>query len=367
MSEPALHPDRVRRPPRPGLRPGPGDVTGTGLARTTGARLRWLLLLGLLLALAVLAGGAVGSRSLGMGELWAVLRGDGSVEATAVLLDQRVPRTLIALVAGAALAVAGAVMQAHTRNPLADPGLLGVTAGAALAVVLAIALLGVTSATGHLWAAMLGAAAAATAVTALGLLAGSRRDASPATLVLAGAALGAVLSAVSGIVLVVSPTTFDVFRYWSVGSLSGVQDLAGLAPAFVAVGAGLLLALAHSSTMDALVLGDDAASSLGRDLGRSRLVGLGAVTLLAAGAVACVGSLGFVGLVAPHLVRLVTGPGHRRLVPASALVGALLVLLADLVGRVALAPAEVPVGVVLGVVGAPAFVAVVLRATRRTA
>ena len=340
---------------------------GTGVLRSAPAR--GLLLLGLLAALVVCiaVGFAVGSRDLSLSAVWAVLAGGGDPEARAILLDQRIPRTLIAVVGGAALAVAGVVIQGHTRNPLADPGLLGVTAGASLFVVIAIAFFGITAPAGFLWFAFAGAALAATIVTVLGRVAGGRRDSSPATLVLAGTAISAVLAAISGIILLLSSSTLDVYRFWTVGSLSGNHDLSQLAPAFVFIGIGLVIAIGHGSTLDALSLGDDTARSLGRNLGRSRIVGLTAVTLLTGGAVALCGSIGFVGLIAPHLVRLLVGPGHRWLLPFSTLVGGMLVLAADTIGRIIILPAEMPVGVVLAMVGAPAFLAILVQTRRARA
>jgi len=327
--------------------------------------LAWLLGSLLVLGAAILVGFAVGSRDLGIPLVWATLMGEGDVETRAILLDQRVPRTLIAVVGGAALAVAGVLIQGHTRNPLADPGLLGVTAGASLMVVLAIAFLGISAPSGYLWFAFAGSAAAAILVTTLGRLAGGRRDSSPATLVLAGTAISAVLSAISGVILILSTSTLDLFRFFTVGSLSGVHDLDGLRPAFFCIAIGLVVAVGHASTLDALSLGDDTARALGRNLGRSRFVGLGAVTLLTGGAVVLCGSLGFVGLIAPHLVRLLVGPGHRWLIPISAVMGGIIVLAADTLGRVILRPAELPVGVIVAMAGAPAFLAIVVR-TRRS-
>jgi iron complex transport system permease protein len=252
-------------------------------------------------------------------------------------------------------------MQGHTRNPLADPGLLGVGAGAALSVVLAISVLGLTTPIGYLWFAFGGAAAAAVIVTAFGLLGAGRRDSSPASLVLAGAAVTAFLSAITGVILLLDTSTLDIYRFWSVGSLSGGRGFEVLLPVLPFLLVGLAIALAHSSTLDALALGDDMARAMGRKLGPARLTGLLAVTLLVGGAVAIAGSIGFVGLIVPHLVRRITGPGHRWLLPQCAVLGAALVILADIIGRLIVLPAELPVGVVLGVVGAPVFLFLVVR------
>jgi iron complex transport system permease protein len=327
----------------------------------TSRQVRWLGLAALALVACAVLGLFVGSRGLAPTDLISTLLGNGSAESTAILFDLRLPRTLIGLTAGAAFAVAGALMQGHTRNPLADPGLLGVGAGAALAVVLAISVLGLTTPLGYLWFAFGGAAAAAVLVTAFGLLGSSRRDSSPASLVLAGTAITALLGAITGLILLLDSATFDIYRFWSVGSLSGGRGFDVLLPVLPFVLLGLGIAIAHSSTLDALALGDDIARAMGRRLAPARLTGLLAVTLLVGGGVAIAGSVGFVGLIVPHLVRHFTGPGHRWLLPQCALVGASLDVLADIVGRVIVNPAELPVGIVLGVVGAPVFLVIVSR------
>ncbi|GAB3267595.1 FecCD family ABC transporter permease [Kineosporia babensis] len=333
-------------------------------SRTVSAQAGWLAMTASALLLAVLLSLAVGSRGLIPGELFDVVRGSGTAEARAIVLELRLSRTIAAVIAGAGLAVAGAVIQGHTRNPLADPGLLGVTSGAAVAVVLAIFLLGITDPAGYLWFCLLGALLGTVLVTAVGLAGAKRRDASPASLVLAGAAVNALLGAVTGVMLLLDSASLDVYRFWTVGSLAGGPDAQVLAVAGPLVLAGLVIAIAHAPALDSLALGDDAAKALGRNPLRTRLTGLAAVTLLVGGAVACAGSLGFVGLVAPHVVRRLTGPVHRWLLPQCALVGAVFVLLADVVGRLVVHPDELPVGVVLGIFGGPAFVLIVLRFRR---
>ncbi|GAA2693996.1 MULTISPECIES: iron ABC transporter permease [Actinosynnema] len=358
VAEPAVATPAVAEPA--GARPA-----GTGPPPAPG----WRLPAGALALLALLAGAVllsllVGGRGLTPAAVWAALLGDGAPESTAIVLGQRLPRTVIGLLGGCALAVAGALVQGHTRNPLADPGLLGVTSGASLAVVLAISLLGLTTPAGHLWFAFAGAALGTVVVTAIGLAAGRERDASPASLALAGAAVSALLSAVTGVLLLLDAGALDVHRFWTVGSLAGGRGFDVVAAAGPPLLLGLLVALAHAPALNTLALGDDLARALGRRLLPARLVGLLAVTLLVGSATALVGSLGFVGLVAPHLVRGFTGPDHRALLPVCAVAGAVLVLLADVLGRVLIAPAELPVGIVLGVAGGPAFLLVVVRHLR---
>ncbi len=325
------------------------------------APLRALALAALAVVLAAVVSLLVGTRGLDPLTVWRALLDHAGPEARAIVVEQRLPRTVLGVAGGAALALGGTLIQGHTRNPLADPGLLGVTAGSSLAVVLAISVLGVTTPAGYLWFAFVGAATGTVAVAVLGALATRRRDGSAASLVLAGAAVSALLSAVTGVILLVDAAALDSFRFWTVGSLGGGRGLDVLAPVLPALVVGGTLALAQAPALNALALGDDVARALGRRLARLRLTGLLAVTLLVGGAVACVGSLGFVGLVAPHLARRAVGTDHRAALPMSALLGAVLVLTADVLGRVVVAPAELPVGVILGILGGPALLVVVLR------
>lgn len=323
---------------------------------------------GLCAALAVCAAASllVGTRGLSATAVLEVLRGTSSdAEAVAVVAGQRLPRTLVGAVAGAALAVGGALAQAHTRNPLADPGLLGVTAGAALGVVGAASWLGLGSPGVAVWAAFAGAAAATLAVGLVAALASSRRDSGPAALVLAGAAVSALLSAITGVVLLLDTAALDLHRFWTVGALTGARGGEALGAVWPFLVAGAVLALAQGRALDVLALGDDAARGLGGSVTGTRVVGVVAVVLLVGAAVSCVGSLGFVGLAAPHLVRRASRGDHRVLLPLAALAGAVLVLAADVVGRLVVQPGELPVGVVLGVLGGPAFLVVVVRTARR--
>jgi iron complex transport system permease protein len=308
--------------------------------------------------LLVLAGLAVGSRPLPLGDvLRALTTADGS-EASMIVREMRAPRALLAVVVGAALGVAGAQLQGLTRNPLAEPGLLGVSAGAALAVVGTSTVLGVGGATGQAWAA-LGGALAATAVVYL-LASSSRGGSSPLPLLLAGVALTALLSSTTTILVLLDAETLDEYRFWAVGSLAG-RDVALLGAVLPFLAAGALLALVTTRTLDLLALGDDLARGLGTRVARGRAGLLLSSTLLTAAAVAVAGPLAFVGLIVPHLARALVGPAHAWLLPLSALLGAALVLGADAIGRVVASPAELQVGLVTAVVGAPFLVALVRR------
>jgi iron complex transport system permease protein len=296
----------------------------------------------------------VGSRQLTVSATWAALwSGEDATEA-AIVHGLRMPRTLLALAVGAALGAAGALTQALTRNPLADPGLLGVNLGAATAVVVAIAYLRVTAVTGYVWFAFLGAAVVSVAVYALG--SAGRGGATPERLVLAGAAISAVLYAFNSAVLLLDPGAFNQFRFWDVGSLAGRDPavLTQLAP-FIAV--GLLLALGLARPLNALGLGEDLARALGAHLGRTRVLSAVAITVLSGAATAAAGPIGFVGLTVPHAARMIVGPDQRWVLPYSMVLAPALLLGADIVGRVIMAPAELQAGIVTAFIGAPVFLA----------
>jgi iron complex transport system permease protein len=273
-----------------------------------------------------------------------------------VVRSLRLPRTGLGIVVGVALGVAGALVQGHTRNPLADPGLLGVSAGAAFAVCLAVYAFGITSVAGSVWFALAGALVASVVVFGLGTLGGG----TPVTLVLAGAAVTAFLGALTNGLVLSDTQTLDAYRFWAVGSLVGRGDgvLGQVLPFLLA---GLLLAAVNAPALNTLQLGEDVARGLGQRIGPARAAGIAAVTLLTGSAVAASGPIAFVGLVVPHVARAITGPDHRWLLPYAGLLGALLLLVSDVVGRVLAAPAELPVGLVLAFVGAPFFVALVRR------
>ena len=340
-------------------RPRAGTPSAPSRPRRTGLLVAAVVVAALAVAAAALLSLAVGSRAVPLGTVVeALLSPDRASPDHLVVLDLRLPRTVVGLVVGAALGLAGAVMQGLTRNPLADPGLLGVNAGAATAVVLAISVLGVTSPLGYVWFALLGAAAAS--VVVYSVAATGREGATPVKLTLAGAAVSAMLLSVTTAVLVADTSTFDQFRFWQVGSLSG-RDLPVVAAVLPFLAAGALLALALGPLLDALSLGEDVARGLGQRTGLARVTGALAVVLLCGGATAVAGPIAFVGLAVPHLVRALTGPAHRWLLPLSALVAPVLLLLADVLGRVLARPGELQVGIVTAFVGAPVLVAVVRR------
>ncbi|MCU1631739.1 MAG: iron transporter permease [Micrococcaceae bacterium] len=300
----------------------------------------------------------IGARSVGIGTMIdAVTAFDPTNGEHAVVLS-RVPRTIVGLLVGAALATAGAALQGVARNPLADPGILGINAGASLAVVVGIYLFGLSSASGYIWFAFAGAGAAALAVYAVASL--GREGATPVKLALAGAALAAGLASLTNAVLVSSQETLDAFRFWQVGTLSGRGwDVIGVVAPFLL--AGLVLTLATGKVLNSLALGDDVARSLGQNVGLARAMTALGVVILCGAATAAVGPIAFVGLVIPHMVRLVVGADYRWILPFSALLGPVLLLGADIIGRVILPPGEVQVGIMTAVVGAPVFIWLVRR------
>jgi iron complex transport system permease protein len=338
--------------------PEPGE---SGAAVTVVRRVRaaggWFAAVGMLGA-AVAASLFLGGRVLAPAEIVdALLEPDGGTAAL-VVTGIRIPRTQLGLLAGAGLAVAGAVMQGITRNPIASPSVLGINAGASFAVVAAIYVFGVSAPAGYAVAAVLGAALAA--VVAYGL-ATAGAPAGPTRLALAGAVVATMLSAWTTAVLVLSGRTLEEARYWLAGSLVA-RDTGVLVFCVPLVAVGLLVALGLARSLDALALGDEQAVSLGVHPTRIRLLGALSVVLLAGASVAAVGPIGFVGLAVPHLVRQVAGGDHTRLLPACALLGPVLLLVADVVGRLVARPAELEVGIVTTVIGAPVLIALARRA-----
>ncbi|WP_285726920.1 FecCD family ABC transporter permease [Psychromicrobium xiongbiense] len=336
-------------------------------------RRRLLILgaLGLALLLAALLSMAVGARSVplatvaevlgnlgaaphgGAGGAGGALTSGALTSGDMAVVQSRIPRTMAALLVGACLGLAGTAMQGMVRNPLADPGLLGINSGAALAVVCASAFLGLQSITGYLWFAFLGSALAAIVVYAVASL--GRGGATPVKLALAGAALTAGLSSLVSAVLITHQNAFDAFRNWQVGSFAGAgwPELVAVLPLMAL---GVLLVVFAGRWLNALALGDDLARGLGQRPAVARAVTALGVVLLCGSATALAGPIGFIGLVVPHLLRAFGGADYQWLLPGSLLVAPLLVVLADVVGRMILLPGEVSAGVVAVFLGAPVFI-----------
>lgn len=317
---------------------------------------------GLGVALAVVAFAAVlsiavGTRSIPIAHVIDALAHGGDTQEAAIIRELRVPRTLLGIFVGAAIGVAGALMQALTRNPLADPGLLGVNAGASAAVVIALAL-GLAGAATSIWFAFLGAAV--TAVVVYGVGAAGRGGATPVRLALAGIAITAALTAVIYGIVLTDPRLLQQYNFWSVGALGGRgrSQFETAAPFIVA---GLAIAIAIAPSLNAMALGDDSAHSLGARVARTRISGALAVTLLCGAATAAAGPMYFLGLTVPHAARAFCGPDQRWVIVYSAVLGAALLLIADVIGRVIAPPAEIQAGVLMAVIGTPMFIALVRR------
>ncbi|OZC63069.1 iron chelate uptake ABC transporter family permease subunit [Rhodococcus sp. 06-469-3-2] len=358
----------------PEQRDVPAEVGG--LARTDARRAAGLfVVLGVLAALCLVSI-SVGTEYIPIGRVWhGLLHADGSTESV-IVRELRLPRTVLGLLVGLALGVAGALIQAMTRNPLADPGILGVNAGAAFFVAIAVGVFGFTGIgsyiwfafavgvfgfTGigsYIWFAFAGAVFATIVVYALGSL--GRAGATPIRLTLSGIALGAVLGGVTSGMLLLDPDAFDRMRFWGAGSLAGRGlDIASEVAPFIAL--GVFLAALIARPLNAISLGDDLARSLGANVVRTRIVGVVAVTLLAGAATAAAGPIGFVGLMIPHMVRWIVGPDQRWILIYTVFAAPGLLLLSDVVGRIVIRPGELQVGIVTAFVGAPVLIVLVRR------
>ena len=300
---------------------------------------------------------ALGAREVTLPEILGGLSGDvrGVSEAAVVA---RVPRTVLALLVGASLGLAGAGMQAVTRNPLADPGILGVSGGAALAVVIGIVFFGLTDPTVYLFVAISGAAVAAVFVYGVGSLGGG--GATPLKLTLAGAAISAAFASLTSALLLPRVDAMETFRFWQIGGVGGAtwDRITLVLPALLV---GALVCFLCARGMNSLALGDDLAAGLGENVFRTRLVAAAGAVILCGAATAVAGPIAFVGLVIPHLCRLLVGTDHRWLLPFCAVAGAALLVAADVIGRVIARPEEIEVGIVTAFIGAPVFIWIVRR------
>lgn len=337
----------------------PLGTSPSGLMRRSSGRLVGLALALIVLVVVALVSIAVGSRPIALGVVVdALFDFDASSDEHLIVRTLRVPRTVVGLLVGVALGLSGAVMQGVARNPLADPGILGVNAGAALAVVVGIFVFGIGSLIGYVWFAFAGAAIASVVVYGLGSL--GREGATPVKLALAGAAVTAFLGSITTAILLVDIATLDQFRFWAVGSIAGRDgDVAAQVAPFIVFGS--LMALAAGPALNALALGDDVATSLGQRVGWSRAFSAVAVVLLVGAAVAAAGPIGFVGLTVPHVARALTGPDYRWVLPYSMVLAPILLLGSDVIGRIVTRPGELQVGIVTALVGAPFFVVLVRR------
>ncbi|MFE1860316.1 FecCD family ABC transporter permease [Streptomyces anandii] len=327
--------------------PSRGGTRAAGLALSTAV-----------LPLVALASIAIGAKELSLAQVWHGLFQNSGTYGD-VVVGERLSRTVLGLLAGAALGLSGAVLQALTRNPLAEPGILGINAGASAAVVTAITYFGVTSLSGYVWFAFLGAAA----VGALVWFLGGSRGATPVRLALAGTAISAALYGYLQAVMITDDAALGRMRFWTVGSLASATQ-GTIAQVLPFLGAGTVLALLLARPLNAVAMGDDTARALGADLNRTRALAMLAATVLSGAATAACGPIVFVGLMVPHVVRSFTGPDLRWILPYATVLSPVLLLGADVVGRMVARPAELQVGVVTAVLGGPVFILLVRR--RRT-
>lgn len=320
-------------------------------------RLLWLAGLAALLCVAALISLAFGARVTSLAEIAGGLSGKATSIGEAAVAS-RVPRTVLAALAGGSLGLAGAVMQGLTRNPLADPGILGVNAGATLAVVIGLAGFGLGSLSGYILTATLGAGIAAVGVYVIASLGAG--GATPLKLALAGAALTAALTSLTTAVVLPRGDIAGLVQSWLVGGVGGAT-WDRITPVLPVLAVSGLLSLLSARKLNLLALGDDAAAGLGERVWVARgIAALGAVGLCGAVTAAC-GPIGFVGLVVPHLCRLILGVDYRWILPASVLSGAALLVFADVAGRMVARPAELDVGIVTAFIGAPVFIWIVRR------
>ena len=341
---------------RPDVTTAPAPATASA-RRPVPVRVLWLLVVVAVLAALMAASVAVGSRAVSWSDVVAALGGSSDTIAEAAV-TKRIPRTVLAVVVGAALGLSGAVMQGVTRNPLADPGVLGVNMGASLAVVAGLAWFGLFSATSIVWTAIAGAAVAAVFVHTVGSL--GRGGATPLKLALAGAATSAALTSFLTAIALPRGDIAGSIQSWEVGGVGGATfgGIATVAPFLVA---GTAISLLSARALNSLALGDDLAAGLGERVALARGVAALGSVLLCGTATAAAGPIGFVGLVVPHLCRLLVGVDHRWLLPFSALTGACLLTGADVLGRIVARPTELDVGILTALIGAPCFIAIVRR------
>ncbi|MEU0670493.1 iron chelate uptake ABC transporter family permease subunit [Streptomyces lavendulocolor] len=343
----------VDSPPKQSADP---SAAAEPLVRRRSARALGLLAAFGVLLLICVASVMVGAKPVPLGDVWHGLFHNSGTGNDVLIQELRVPRTILGVIVGVALGLSGAVMQALTRNPLAEPGLLGVNAGAAAAVVSAISFLGVTSLTGYVWFAFLGAAVVSVVVYVLG----GSRSATPVRLALAGTAATAALYGYVNAVQLLDSAALDRLRFWTVGSLANADmaTVRNVAP-FMLV--GVVLALLIARPLNAMEMGDDTARALGAHLTRTRVMGMASVTLLCGAATAACGPIVFIGLMVPYLVRALTGPDMRWILPYAAVLSPVLLLGSDVLGRVVARPSELQVGIVTALVGGPVFIHLVRR------
>lgn len=315
-----------------------------------------------ILALCIIASLAFGARVVQFQEVLDTLITGSHTTMNALVVSERIPRTVFGLLAGAALGVSGTLMQAVTRNPIADPSILGVNTGASLFVVCGIAFFNIATASQYIWFALLGAAMTSIFVYGIGSMGSG--GATPIKLALAGAATSAALSSIVSAVILPRTEVMNAFRFWQVGSISGAtwEGIATILP-FLAV--GFLLGILSSPGLDALALGDDVATGLGVRTGTLRLISAFSGVLLCGATTAIAGPIGFVGLMVPHALRMLFGSSLKLIIPMSAIGGAILLTTSDVIGRLIGSPSELEAGIVTAFIGAPILIVIAMKAKVR--
>ncbi|WP_455904964.1 iron chelate uptake ABC transporter family permease subunit [Microbacterium sp.] len=315
-----------------------------------------VVLLAIALAIVCIASIFFGSQRIGVDEVWSGLT-TGEGDSGAIVRGMRFPRTVIGLAVGAALGIAGALIQGFTRNPLADPGILGVNAGASLGVTIGVAFFGLSAASGYIWFSFAGAIVATVLVHLIGSAGRTAPD--PIRMTLAGVALGAVMGGVVAAIGLLNPRAFDAIRTWNAGSLTALTPDVDTVIPFLLI--GLVLAFSLAPSLNALALGDDLATALGSRVVLTRVLSIVAVTLLCGAATAAAGPIAFIGLMVPHAVRWFVGPHQGWILLGTLFAAPLLLLTADVVGRSVLRTGELPVSVMTALIGAPVLIALVRR------
>ncbi|WP_042276305.1 FecCD family ABC transporter permease [[Clostridium] dakarense] len=315
------------------------------------------------LGICVIASLAFGSKNIEFSQVINALLNSDNTSFAAVVVSERIPRTIFSIMAGASLGISGALMQSITRNPIADPSILGVNTGASLFVVTGIAFLNISTANEYIWFALAGAGI--TAIFVYGIASIGPGGMTPIKLALAGAATSAALSSLVSAVILPRAEVMDAYRFWQVGSVSGATwESINLILPFLIV--GLLISIIATPALNALALGDEVATGLGVNTGIIRIICAIAGVILCGATTAIAGPIGFVGLMIPHSIRLIFGSNMRSLVPMSAVGGAMLLTISDVIGRVIGSPSELEVGIITAFLGAPILIIVARKAKVRT-
>lgn len=328
------------------------------LTKTIGIYLGSILFLGL----CVLASLAWGSKNVGFSEAINALLNSTDLSFSALVVRERIPRTIFGIMAGASLGISGALMQSITRNPIADPSILGVNTGASLFVVIGIAYFNISSANQYIWLALAGAGITAVIVYFIGSI--GNGGTTPIKLALAGAATSAVLTSLVSAIILPRSDAMDKFRFWQVGSIGGANwDSIRLILPFVII--GLIISVAATPALNVLALGDDVATGLGVNIGVIRVICAVAGVILSGATTAIAGPIAFIGLMIPHTIRLIFGSNLNGIVPLSAIGGAALLIISDVIGRVIGSPGEVQVGIITAFIGAPILIMIARKAKVR--